>query len=347
MLGFHNYQDKINLLWPQQKTKSLTTTEEQVYKERIKALLIQKQAAIVAHYYVDEQIQALADETGGIVADAAGMASFGVSSKAETLVVAGVHFMGETAKILNPNKKVLMPTLAATCSLVLSCEPEEFAVFKAKYPDRTAVVYANSSAAVKAQADWVVTSSNALAIIEHLHEQGQKILWAPDRNLGTYIQKKTNADMMIWQGACIVHDEFRVNAIKSLKEKYPTAGVLVHPEAPFDVIALADSVGATTHLIKAAQTLPHQMFIVATENAIFYKMRQAAPTKLFIQAPTGGNSAMCRSCGHCPWMAMNQLNNLADCLEKDSNEILLNEGVRAKAYIPIKRMLDFMAVNSY
>src|SRR4051812_10109739 len=296
--------------------------ERTALKERIRRLLKQRQAVLVAHYYVDADIQDLAEETGGCVSDSLEMARFGRDHPAKTLVVAGVRFMGETAKILSPNKRVLMPDLDATCSLDLGCPADEFAAFCDAHPDRTVVVYANTSAAVKARADWMVTSSIGLEIVAHLHAQGKKILWAPDKHLGGYIQKQTGADMLLWQGSCLVHDEFKGIELELLKREHPLAKVLVHPESPEAVVALADVVGSTSQLIAATRSLDAEEFIVATDNGILHKMKLAAPGKRFIEAPTAGNSATCKSCAHCPWMAMNGLRNLAEVLESGSNEIL-------------------------
>jgi len=257
-------------------------------------------------------------------------------------MVAGVKFMGETAKILSPQKKVLMPTLKATCSLDISCQPQEFQDFTALHPDRTIVVYANTSAEIKAMADWVVTSSIALDVIRYLDEQGQKLIWAPDKYLGSYIQKETGADMLIWHGSCIVHEEFKANALKALKAKHPEAAILVHPEAPAEVIALADAVGSTSQLLKASTTLPNSTMIVATDNGIFYKMKQASPEKTFIEAPTGGVGATCRSCAHCPWMAMNLLQNLYESLRDETNEIQVAPETINKALVPLERMVSFV-----
>jgi len=307
----------------------------------IKDLLKRNNAVMVAHYYTDPVIQALAEETGGCVADSLEMARFGAQHDADTLIVAGVKFMGETAKILTPNKRVLMPTLEATCSLDISCPIDEFSEFCDQHPDRTVVVYANTSAEVKARADWVITSSIALDVIDYLDAEGEKIIWAPDRHLGHYIQSKTNADMILWQGECIVHDEFRSNALSAMKAQYPEAGVLVHPESPQGVIALADAVGSTSQIIKAAKDLPHQQFIIATDMGIVYKMQQLCPEKEFIAAPTGGKGATCRSCAHCPWMRMNSLSLLADVFDNDNNEIKLSQNTIDKAMIPLQRMLNF------
>ncbi len=321
--------------------KPLTPAEEEAYRQDIAAELKKQNAVLVAHYYCDPVLQALAEETGGCVADSLEMARFGSQHPAQTLVVAGVKFMGETAKILNPEKRILMPTLDATCSLDLGCPVDEFSAFCDQHPERTVVVYANTSAAVKARADWVVTSSCALEIVESLMDNGEKILWAPDQHLGRYIQRETGADMLLWEGACIVHEEFKAKQLADMKALYPQAAVLVHPESPEAVIELADAVGSTSQLIKAAQTLPNEMFIVATDRGIFYKMQQLCPGKQFIEAPTAGSGATCRSCAHCPWMAMNTLERMLQSLRTGSNEILVDAALIPKAVKPLKRMLDF------
>ncbi len=309
--------------------------------ERIKTLLREQDAVLVAHYYVDRELQKIAEETGGKVADSLEMARFGYEHPASTIVVAGVRFMGETAKILSPEKRVLMPTLEAECSLDLSCPPGAFSAFCDAHPDRTVVVYSNTSAAVKARADWVVTSSIAVRVVAHLMDEGKKILWAPDRYLGDYIQRVTGADMLRWQGACVVHEEFKAQALRELKALHPEAAVLVHPESPAEVIALADAVGSTTQLIEAAKRLPNRELIVATDRGIFYKMEQAAPDKILIEAPTGGVGATCHACAHCPWMAMNGLHNLLQTLETGANEIQIPEEIRARAYRATMRMVEF------
>jgi quinolinate synthase len=319
----------------------ITMSETAQLRERIKALLQQNNAVLVAHYYTHPLLQALAEETGGCVSDSLEMARFGREHPATTLVVAGVRFMGETAKILTPNKRVLMPTLEATCSLDLGCPIEEFSPFCDQHPDRVVVVYANTSAAVKARADWVVTSSIALKVVEHLHEQDKKIIWAPDKHLGRYVQRETGADVVLWDSACIVHEEFKARGVLDLKQVYPDAAVLVHPESPEAVIDLADVVGSTSQIIHAAKTLPNPSFIVATDQGIFYKLQQQVPGKEFYIAPTAGNGATCRSCANCPWMAMNSLQNLAETLEQGKNEILVPEELCRQAMIPLQRMLDF------
>jgi quinolinate synthase len=323
----------------------LSLAEKAALKTRIKRLLKKQQAVLVAHYYVDADLQELADETGGCVSDSLEMARFGRDHPAKTVVVAGVKFMGETAKILSPYKRILMPDLDATCSLDLGCPAAEFNAFCDAHPDRTVVVYANTSAAVKARADWMVTSSIGLEIVAHLHAQGKKILWAPDKHLGNYIQKETGADMLIWQGSCLVHDEFKAIELELLKRDHPHAKVLVHPESPEAVVALADVVGSTSGLIAATQSLDADEFIVATDSGILYKMKLAAPGKRFIEAPTAGNSATCKSCAHCPWMAMNSLQNLADVLESGSNEVRVDADISRKALTCIDRMLNFAAQN--
>ncbi|WP_100641939.1 quinolinate synthase NadA [Alteromonas facilis] len=327
------------------KPKPLSAEREAFLKAEIKQLLKQKNAVLVAHYYTDPEIQALAEETNGCISDSLEMARFGRDASEQTLIVAGVKFMGETAKILSPEKTVLMPTLEATCSLDIGCPADKFSEFCDAHPDHTVVVYANTSAAVKARADWVVTSSIALEIVEHLDAQGEKIIWAPDRHLGSYIQKQTGAEMLMWDGECIVHDEFSAQALKDMKRLHPDAAILVHPESPASVVEMADAVGSTTQLINAAQSLPNEKLIVATDRGIFYKMQQLAPNKTFIEAPTSGNGATCKSCAHCPWMAMNGLEAIYSALtgNHSEHEIHVDETLRVDAMKPLNRMLDFAA----
>ncbi len=315
--------------------------ERRDLKESIRRLLKAHDATLLAHYYVHPDLQDLAEETGGCVADSLEMARFGHEQRSSTLVICGVRFMGETAKILNPEKRVLMPDLEATCSLDLGCAAEEFVPFCDAHPDRTVVVYANTSVEVKARADWVVTSAIGLDIVRELHRRGEKLLWAPDRHLGNYIQRETGADMLIWQGACVVHDEFKGAELATLKAAHPNAKVLVHPESPESVIAIADVVGSTSQLIRATQESGCDEFIVATDGGIIHKMRKLSPGKRFIEAPTAGNGATCKSCAHCPWMAMNGLKNLAETLERGTNEIHIDLAAGQKALKGIYRMLDF------
>jgi quinolinate synthase len=321
--------------------KKLDPNQERALKERIKIMLQQENAVIVAHYYTAHSIQALAEETGGCVSDSLEMARFGRDHPASTLLVAGVRFMGETAKILTPHKRVLMPTLEATCSLDEGCPIDEFSAFCDQHPDRKVVVYANTSAAVKARADWVVTSSIALDVATHLADQGEKILWAPDQHLGNYVRQQTGADILMWDGACIVHEEFKARGIADLKRVYPDAAVLVHPESPTAVLELADRVGSTTQIIRAACEMDNKRFIVATDQGIFYKLQQLAPDKEFIIAPTAGNGATCRSCAQCPWMAMNDLESLSRVFMRDDNEIFIDPAIGERAMVPLRRMLDF------
>lgn len=313
----------------------------------IKKLLKHRDAVMVAHYYTHPEIQKLVEETGGCVADSLEMAQFGTKHSASTILVVGVRFMGETAKILNPEKKILMPDLKAECSLDLGCPIEDFNNFCNGYPERTVVVYANTSAEVKARADWVVTSSIALELIDYLDSAGKKILWAPDKHLGFYIQKKTGADLISWKGSCIVHDEFKKIALKQMKSLHCNAAILVHPESPYSVIEMADVVGSTSQLISAAKSLPHPKLIVATERGIFYKMQEAVPQKELIEAPTSGEGATCQSCARCPWMAMNSIKNILQALEHDGKEyeIHIDDVIRQRALIPLKRMMKFAKKN--
>jgi quinolinate synthase len=320
-----------------------TPIERTALKERIRRLLRERNAVMVSHYYVHPDLQDLAEETGGLVSDSLEMARFGRDHAAQTLVVSGVRFMGETAKILSPEKRVLMPDLDATCSLDLGCPADAFSAFCDQHPDRTVVVYANTSAAVKARADWLVTSSCALDVVRALAAQGRKILWAPDRHLGDYIQRETGADMVSWEGACIVHDEFKALELELLKKAHPDARVLVHPEAPADVIALADAVGSTSAILGAAQRMDAAEFIVATDSGMLHKLRTLNPGKIFIEAPTAGNGATCKSCAHCPWMAMNGLADLARVLETGAGEVHVDPALGRRARVPIDRMLAFTA----
>jgi quinolinate synthase len=336
--------DKINIP-PHPEWPSLSAKEKQALKQRIKDLLEEQNAVLVAHYYTDGDLQELAEETGGCVADSLEMARFGSEQDASTLVVCGVRFMGETAKILNPEKRILMPDLNASCSLDDGCPAEQFSAFCDAHPDHTVVVYANTSAEVKARSDWVVTSGIALPIIQHLAEKGEKVLWGPDQHLGRYVQKITGVDMLLWPGSCVVHEEFKSVALERLHRLHPDAAVLVHPESPESVIEQADVVGSTTALIKAVTSMDNKEFIVATDGGIFHKMKQLAPEKHLIEAPTAGEGATCVSCAHCPWMGMNSLQNLAEVLETGAQEIKIGQELCTEAVKPIKRMLDFAKVH--
>ena len=320
-------------------------SKEILFKE-IADLLERKNAVLVAHYYVDGDIQDLAEQTGGCVADSLEMARFGFDHEASTIIVAGVRFMAETAKILSPEKTIFAVETDANCSLDLGCPADEFSEFCDQHPDRTVVVYANTSAEVKARADWVATSSIGLKLVQDLHSKGEKILWAPDKYLGDYIRRETGADMVMWNGACIVHEEFKAIVLDGLMKRYPEAKVLVHPESPAGVIALADVVGSTSQIIKAAVTMPEETFIVATEEGILHKMRNLAPAKKFITAPTAGEGATCESCAHCPWMKMNDLEKIRQVLLNFSGEVLLDEDIRKQAEISIRRMVEFGRLNA-
>ncbi len=336
------YLDKIP------ENRQFSEQENADYESKIKNLLAKKNATLIAHYYTDPLLQVLADKTQGCVADSLEMARFGSNTTASTLMVCGVKFMGETAKILSPKKTVLMPTLEATCSLDIGCPIETFSEFCDHHPDHKVVVYANTSADVKARADWVVTSSIAVDVVEHLLDQGEKIIWAPDKHLGRYIQNKLGADgddILLWDGACIVHEEFKLKALEDMRHLYPDAAVLAHPESPLAILDVADTVGSTTQIINAAISRPEQKFIVATDSGIFYKLQQAAPDKEFIKAPTSGEGATCRSCAQCPWMGMNTLQKLHNSLMQETNEIKVDPDLGKQAMVPLQRMLDFRKNN--
>jgi quinolinate synthase len=328
---------------PETVVEIVPPAERMELMARVRRLLRQEDAVLVAHYYTDPDLQLLADETGGHVSDSLDMARFGKEAKAKTLVVCGVRFMGETAKILNPEKRVLMPDLRAECSLDIGCPAREFGEFCDAHPDRTVVVYANTSAAVKARADWMVTSSSAVEVIRHLRERGEKIIWAPDKYLGEWVREETGADMLIWQGACVVHEEFKGVELELLRREHPGAAVLVHPESPASVIAQADAVASTTGIIQAARKSKAREFIVATDKGLFHKLKEALPDRVFIEAPTAGRGATCKSCGHCPWMAMNTLRKLVHTLETGTNEIRVDAAILERARLPIERLLSFAA----
>jgi len=329
-------------LAPAKPPRVIDPAEKPALVERAKALLKERDAVLVAHYYVHPDLQDLAQSSGGTVSDSLEMARFAHEHPASTIVVAGVRFMGETSKILNPEKRVLMPDLQAECSLDLATPIDEFSAFCDQHPGRTVVVYANTSAAVKARADWMVTSSIAEKIVAHLHKQGKKILWAPDKHLGDYVQRMTGADMLMWNASCVVHDEFKAQQLEELKLAHPKAKVLVHPESPRGVIHLADAVGSTTGIIQAAERLGAKEYIVATDGGIIHQMRKRLPGVTFIEAPTAGKGATCQSCAHCPWMAMNGLHNLLETLEgAPGHEVFVDPAIAKRAKVPIERMLAF------
>ncbi len=344
-IRFERYNGDVGIA-PAKPPEVLGPGEKPALLERAAKLLQERDAVLVAHYYVHPDLQDLAQSTGGTVSDSLEMARFGHEHPGKTIVVAGVRFMGETAKILNPEKRVLMPDLQAECSLDLATPADQFSAFCDQHPDRVVVVYANTSAAVKARADWMVTSSIAEKIVAHLHHQGKKILWAPDKHLGDYVQRVTGADMLMWNAACVVHEEFKAQQLEELKLKHPGAKVLVHPESPRGVIAMADAVGSTTGIIQAAERLGAKEYIVATDNGIIHQMRKRMPGVSFIEAPTAGKGATCQSCAHCPWMAMNGLHNLLDTLEgKPGHEVFVDAEIGRRAKLPIERMLEFAKVT--
>ncbi len=299
--------------------------------EEINKMKKEKNAVVLAHYYQEPDIQDIADYIG----DSLGLAQNAAQTNADIIVFAGVHFMAETAKILNPNKKVLLPDLKAGCSLSDSCPPPLFKAFKDKHPDHLVIAYINCSAGIKALSDIICTSSNAQAIVESL-PAGQKIIFAPDKNLGGYINKQTGRDMLLWNGACMVHEIFSLEKITKLKVRYPDAKVIAHPECEEAVLQVADYIGSTTQLLKYAHDNASQAFIVATESGILHKMRLGNPGKVFISAPPNNACA----CNDCPHMKLNTLEKLYLCMKYELPEIDMDETLRLASKKPIDRMLQ-------
>lgn len=299
----------------------------------IKRLKKEKNAVILAHYYVDGSIQDLADYIG----DSLGLSQQAASTEADMIVFCGVHFMGETAKVLSPHKKVVIPDLNAGCSLADSAPADKFAAFKAQYPDHMVLSYINCSAEIKALSDIIVTSSNALKIVESLPKD-QKIIFAPDANLGRYVAKKTGRDMVLWDGACIVHIDISLEKLQKLRAENPDAKFIAHPECQEHILMHADYIGSTTALLKYVVDSPEQTFIVGTEAGILHKMRQAAPHKKIIPAPATANNTC--ACSECPYMKMNTLEKLYNCMKYEQPEILVPEDVRVKAEASVLRMLE-------
>ncbi|GAB4001163.1 quinolinate synthase NadA [Spirosoma daeguense] len=299
----------------------------------INRLKKEKNAVILAHYYVDGAIQDLADYIG----DSLGLSQQAAATPADMIVFCGVHFMGETAKILSPEKKVVIPDLNAGCSLADSAPADKFAAFKAQYPDHIVLSYINCSADIKALSDIIVTSSNALKIVESLPKD-QKIIFAPDANLGRYISKKTGRDMVLWDGACIVHIDISLEKLHKLRVQYPDAKFIAHPECQEHILSEADYVGSTTALLKYVVDSPEQTFIVGTEAGILHKMKQAAPHKKIIPAPASQNNTC--ACSECPYMKMNTLEKVYNCMLYEQPEIFVAEDVRLKAYESVARMLE-------
>jgi quinolinate synthase len=299
--------------------------------EEIKNLKKEKNAVILAHYYQNTDIQDVADYLG----DSLGLAIAAQKTEADVIVFAGVHFMAETAKILNPSKKVLLPDLKAGCSLADSCPPNEFKLFKEKHPNHLVISYINCSAEIKALTDIICTSSNAQKIVESLPKE-QKIIFAPDKNLGKYINKQTGRNMILWDGSCMVHEIFSLKQIMKLKAANPTAKIIAHPECEEPVLAVADFIGSTTGLLNYTIKDSAMEFIVATETGIIHQMQLKSPQKTFIPAPPNNNCA----CNDCPHMKLNTLEKLYLCLKNETPELIMEESLRLKAEKPIKKMLQ-------
>ena len=317
--------------------------DEKLFAEALN-LLKAKNAFLIAHYYTSPQMQRLAEESGGFIGDSLEMARVGKESDKNLIAVAGVRFMGETAKILSPEKTVVMPDLHAECSLDLCCDIEDLRKVKALHPNATVVAYANTSAAVKAEADWIVTSSLAVELADYLKTREEAILWLPDRHLGSYIANSSNAEVYCWPGRCIVHDSFEANALEFVKKENPDAEILVHPEAPASVVAMANFVGSTSQILNYAKASPVKKFIIATERNIFYKISQACPDKELIEAPVVSRAGHCISCANCPWMRLNSFERLIYALNHPhEQEITVPEDICQKAMRPLNRMLSFSA----
>ncbi len=299
--------------------------------EEIKRLKKEKKAVLLAHYYQESEIQDIADYIG----DSLGLAEAAAKTDAEIIVFAGVHFMAETAKILNPKKKVLLPDLNAGCSLSDSCPPDVFAEFKKQHPEHIVITYINCSAGMKALSDIICTSSNAQKIVESLPKD-QKIIFAPDKNLGGYINRVSGRDMLLWDGACMVHEIFSLEKITRLKEQHPNAKLIAHPECEEPLLKIADFIGSTSQLLKYVETDSADTFIVATESGILHQMQKNAPNKTLIAAPPENNCA----CNDCPYMKLNTLEKLYLCLKYETPELLMEEELRLAAKKPIDKMLE-------
>lgn len=301
-------------------------------KEAINQLKKEKNAIIMAHYYQTGDIQDIADFVG----DSLALAQWASKTEADIIVLCGVHFMGETAKILSPDKKVLVPDLNAGCSLADSCPADEFAKFVEAHPEHTVISYVNTTAAVKAHTDIVVTSTNAKAIVDSLPAD-EKIIFGPDRNLGNYINSITGRQMVLWDGACHVHEEFSLEKIVELKKAYPEADIIAHPECRKPILLMADFIGSTAALIRHTENSPKKQFIVVTESGVIHEMRKRSPEKEFIPAPP--NDSTC-ACNECNFMRLNTMNKLYNCLKYEQPEILVDEAIRPRAVLPIRRMLE-------
>jgi len=302
--------------------------------EEIQKLKKEKNAVLLAHYYQENEIQDVADFIG----DSLALAQQAAKTQADMIVFAGVHFMAETAKILNPHKKVLLPDLNAGCSLSDSCPPEQFKKFKENYPDHLVISYINCSAGIKALSDIICTSSNAELIVRSLPED-QKIIFAPDKNLGAYVAKKTGRDLVLWNGACMVHEIFSLEKIIALKEQHPQAHLISHPECEEAILHISDFVGSTSQILKYVEQSDVQEFIVATETGILYQMSKLAPHKTFIPAPPESNCA----CNDCPHMKLNTMEKLYLCMKYETPEIIMDEALRQGALKSINKMLEMSA----
>ena len=309
-------------------------TKEEII-ENIKSLRKEKNAIILAHYYQDAEIQDIADFVG----DSLALAQWATKTTADIIVLCGVHFMGETAKILSPGKRVFIPDMKAGCSLADSCPADEFEKFINDHPNHTVLSYVNTTAAVKALTDIVVTSTNAKQIVDYLPKD-EKIIFGPDKNLGDYINKLTGREMLLWEGVCHVHEQFSLIKILEIKKEHPDALILAHPECPKDLLEVADHVGSTSSILKFATVSENKKFIVATEAGILHQMQKSNPDKEFIPAPPEDSTC---ACNECFYMKMNTLEKLYLCLKNERPEILVNENVRVKAVKPIERMLEISA----
>jgi quinolinate synthase len=299
--------------------------------EAIAELKQQMNAVILAHYYQEPDLQDVADYIG----DSLGLSQAAANCQADVIVFLGVHFMAETAKIFNPNKQVLLPDLNAGCSLADSCPPDQFAAFKAKYPDHLVISYINCSAAIKAMSDIICTSANGVAIVNQI-PQDQPIIFAPDRNLGRYVAEQTGRDLVLWQGACMVHEIFSERKLVELKQEFPEAEIIAHPECEPNVLRHADYIGSTTGLLKYVQTSSSPAFIVVTEEGVIHQMQKMAPQKLLIPAPPDNGCA----CNQCPHMRLNTLEKLYLAMKNRTPEVTLDESIRLSALRPMQRMLD-------
>jgi quinolinate synthase len=302
-------------------------------KERILDLKKEKNAVILAHYYQESEIQDIADYVG----DSLGLSQVAVDVQADIILFAGVHFMAETAKILNPSKKVILPDLKAGCSLAESCPPEDFKKFTQAHPDHVVITYVNCSAEVKALTDIVVTSSNAVKIVNSI-PLDKPIIFAPDKNLGKYVMEQTGRDMLLWDGSCVVHEAFSLDKLLVLYKENPDAKIIAHPESETHILKTAAYIGSTAGMIQFVKTDPNHKFIVATEAGILHKMKQEVPDKILIPAPAKENNTC--ACSECGYMKMNTLQKVYDCLLHETPEIFISEDIMKKALLPIERMLE-------